>query len=106
MLTEILILLALVLVNGLFSGAEIAIVTVRKTRIEQLGEEGNRNALAIAQLRGNPERFLATVQVGITVVGAAAAAYGGDTLANEIVDASPRRVRSVRVLPSKVPNEP
>ncbi|HKO50101.1 MAG TPA: hemolysin family protein [Polyangiaceae bacterium] len=84
MLTEILVLLALVLVNGLFSGAEIAIVTVRKTRIEQLVGEGNRSARAIGQLRANPERFLATVQVGITVVGAAAAAYGGDTLANRL----------------------
>ena len=84
MLTELLVLLALVVVNGLFSGAEIAIVTVRKTRIDQLVEEGNRNARAIGQLRGNPERFLATVQVGITVVGAAAAAYGGDTLANRL----------------------
>jgi putative hemolysin len=84
MLTEVLILLALVLVNGLFSGAEIAIVTVRKTRIEQLVDEGNRGARAIGQLRANPERFLATVQVGITVVGAAAAAYGGDTLANRL----------------------
>ena len=61
MLTELLVLLALVVVNGLFSGAEIAIVTVRKTRIDQLVEEGNRNARAIGQLRGNPERFLATV---------------------------------------------
>jgi putative hemolysin len=84
MLTELLVLLCLVLVNGLFSGAEIAIVTVRKTRIEQLAEEGSRGALAIARLRANPERFLATVQVGITVVSAAAAAYGGDTLANRL----------------------
>lgn len=84
MLTELVVLLALVLVNGLFSGAEIAIVTVRKTRIEQLAEEGNRRARAIGHLRANPERFLATVQVGITVIGAAAAAYGGDTLANRL----------------------
>jgi putative hemolysin len=84
MVTELLVLLALVLVNGLFSGAEIAIVTVRKTRVEQLAEEGRRGAKAIAQLRANPERFLATVQIGITVVGAAAAAYGGDTLANRL----------------------
>jgi putative hemolysin len=84
MLTELLVLLGLVLINGLFSGAEIAIVTVRKTRIEQLVEQGSRGAAAIAQLRANPERFLATVQVGITVVGAAAAAYGGDTLANRL----------------------
>jgi putative hemolysin len=84
MLTELLILLALVLVNGLFSGAEIATVTVRKTRIEQLLQEGHPGARAMAELRANPERFLATVQIGITVVGAAAAAYGGDTLADRL----------------------
>lgn len=78
---ELLILLALVAINGLFSGAEIATVTMRKTRIEQLVQEGNRAARAIVKLRASPERFLATVQIGITVVGAAAAAYGGDTLA-------------------------
>ena len=81
---ELLVLLALVLVNGLFSGAEIATVTVRKTRIEQLLEEGKKSAKAIAELRANPERFLATVQIGITVVGAAAAAYGGDTFAERL----------------------
>lgn len=81
---EIAVLVVLVLINGLFSGAEIATVTVRKTRIEQLITEGRRGARAIAELRANPERFLATVQIGITVVGAAAAAYGGDTLAERL----------------------
>jgi putative hemolysin len=84
MVMELLVLLALVLMNGLFSGAEIATVTVRKTRIEQLVQEGRRSAKAIAVLRANPERLLATVQIGITVVGAAAAAYGGDTLADRL----------------------
>lgn len=84
MLTELLVLLALILVNGLFSGAEIATVTVRKTRIDQLLQEGKSSARAMAELRANPERFLATVQIGITVVGAAAAAYGGDTLADRL----------------------
>ncbi|MCK6550243.1 hemolysin family protein [Myxococcota bacterium] len=84
MLSEILILVALVLVNGLFAGAEIATVTVRKTRIDELVEGGSKAARAIAELRANPERFLATVQVGITVVSAAAAAYGGDTLADRL----------------------
>lgn len=84
MVMEFLVLLALVLVNGLFAGAEIATVTMRKTRIDQLVQEGRRSAKAIAALRANPERLLATVQVGITVVGATAAAYGGDTLADRL----------------------
>ena len=81
MITEIMVLLVLVLINGLFSGAEIATVTMRKTRIDQLLHDGSKRARAVAKLRANPERFLATVQIGITVVGAGAAAYSGDILA-------------------------
>ncbi|MDP2344036.1 MAG: hemolysin family protein [Deltaproteobacteria bacterium] len=84
MLLELLVLLTLVVVNGLFSGAEIATVTLRKTRIEQLVLEGKRGATSIAQLRANPERLLATVQVGITVISAAAAAYGGERLSARV----------------------
>lgn len=81
---ELSIILLLILLNGLFSGAEMATVTLRRSRLEQLVAEGRRGAAAVAQLRHNPERFLATVQIGITVVGAAAAAYGGDTLARRL----------------------
>lgn len=79
--TEILIILALVLLNGLFAGAEIAVITVRETRLKELLEAGRGSARALAALRNNPERFLATVQIGITVVGATAAAFGGATVA-------------------------
>ncbi|MGK4006024.1 hemolysin family protein [Sorangium sp. So ce1036] len=82
--SEILIILALVLVNGVFAGAEIAVVTLRKTRLEQLVQSGSRSARAVRRLRDNPERFLATVQIGITVVGATASAFGGSTLAQEL----------------------
>ncbi len=81
MIFELGIVFVLILVNGLFSGAEIATVTLRRTRLKQLLAEGKGSAHAVAELRKNPERFLATVQVGITVVGIAAAAYGGETLA-------------------------
>jgi putative hemolysin len=81
---EVLVIIVLVLLNGLFAGAEIATVTLRKTRIEQLLLEGRSGAKAIAELRAKPERFLATVQIGITFVGAAAAAYGGDTFAEHL----------------------
>lgn len=70
--------------NGVFAGAEIAIVTVRKTRLEQLVQSGSRRARAVKRLRDNPERFLATVQIGITVVGATASAFGGSTLAQDL----------------------
>ena len=76
-LIELAIILALVLANGVFAGAEIAIISLRKTRLAQLVEEGRASARAVKRLRDEPERFLATVQVGITVVGATAAAFGG-----------------------------
>jgi putative hemolysin len=74
----------LILVNGLFSGAEIAVVALRKTRLAQLVAGGSGAARAIERLRAEPERFLATVQIGITIVGASAAAFGGATLAAEL----------------------
>lgn len=80
MWSDVLVILALVLVNGLLSGAEIAIVTLRKTRLQALVDEGKSSARAVSELRSQPERFLATVQVGITVVSAAAAVYSGDRL--------------------------
>ena len=81
MLSEVLLVLALMVLNGVFSAAEIATLSVRKTRIAELVEAGSGGAKAVQWLRAQPERFLATVQVGITVVGTTAAAFGGDRLA-------------------------
>jgi len=79
--TELFVIVLLVLVNGIFAGAEIAVVALRKTRIDELAERGSGGARAVLALRKDPERFLATVQVGITVVSAAAAAVGGASIA-------------------------
>jgi len=83
-LTELLIILALTLAGGVFAGAEIAVVALRKTRLQELVDEGRRGARSLALLRAEPERFLATVQVGITVIGATAAAFGGATIAERL----------------------
>jgi magnesium and cobalt exporter, CNNM family len=83
-LIELIIILALIAAGGVFSGAEIAIVSVRKTRLQELAEEGRSGARSASALREQPERFLATVQVGITVIGATAAAFGGATIAARI----------------------
>ncbi|HEX2875139.1 MAG TPA: hemolysin family protein, partial [Polyangiaceae bacterium] len=82
--TELLIIFALVLANAVFSGAEIAIVALRKARVQELAERGSGGARAALRLREQPETFLATVQVGITVVGATAAAFGGSSLAKRL----------------------
>lgn len=84
MLIELVVIFVLVLANGVFAGAEIAVVALRKSRIQELADEGRGSARAVLALRKEPERFLATVQVGITVVGAAAAAVGGASLAERL----------------------
>lgn len=83
-LTEIVIIVVLVLVNAVFSGAEIAVVALRKNRIDELAAQGRGSARAVLRLRAQPETFLATVQVGITVVSATAAAFGGASLAERL----------------------
>lgn len=84
MVSELLIIFALVLANGVFAGSEIAVISIRKTRLKQLVDAGSASALALQRLRDNPERFLASVQVGITVVGSTAAAFGGASLAGRL----------------------
>jgi putative hemolysin len=81
---DLLIILALILANGLFAGAEIALLSVRKTRITEYARRGDRRGLAVQALRNQPERFLATVQIGLTVIGTAAAAFGGHSIAQSL----------------------
>jgi len=77
MIFQIILVFLLVLVNGFFAGAEIAVIAARKTNIRQFAEEGRKNARIVQQLQGDVERFLATVQVGMAVAGSAASAVGG-----------------------------
>jgi putative hemolysin len=74
---ELAIIIALTLANGFFSGSEIAIVSSRRSRLEALANTGKRSAQQAIQLADNPDRFLATVQVGITLIGTFSAAFGG-----------------------------
>ncbi|MGI5839513.1 MAG: hemolysin family protein [bacterium] len=89
-LWEIVIILLLINLNGLFSMAEIAVVSARKTRLRQLAEEGDAKAAAAAALTDNPNQFLATIQIGITLVGVLSGAFGGATLAGKIEPAVAR----------------
>jgi putative hemolysin len=84
MLPGIFIVLALILANGFFSGAEMAIVASRRGRLRALADQGDRRARAALELASSPDRFLPTVQIGITLVGTLAAAYGGDSLVSEL----------------------
>jgi putative hemolysin len=84
MIWEILLILALILANGLFAAAEIAIIAARRGRLEQRAAEGSRKAQWALDLSRNPDIFLPTVQIGITLVGAFAAAYGGRQIVDDL----------------------
>ncbi|MEI6224992.1 MAG: hemolysin family protein [Deltaproteobacteria bacterium] len=86
-LSQFAILLGLTAINAFFSGAEIAILSVRKSRLRELADAGSRRARSALALRDKPEQFLATVQVGITVVGASAGAFGGVVLEQPVANA-------------------
>ncbi|HEV7517883.1 MAG TPA: CNNM domain-containing protein, partial [Thermoanaerobaculia bacterium] len=80
MTTPILLLAAIVLcllANGFFSGSEIAIISIRRSRVEQLIAEGSRGARWVKHLQDNMDRFLATVQIGVTLMGTLAGVIGG-----------------------------
>src|SRR5215213_2794026 len=83
-LIELLIILALILLNAVFVAAEIALVTVRRTRIDQLVDEGNGAADRVKRLIAQPGRFLAVIQLGITFIGFLAAAFAGVSLTVEL----------------------
>ena len=81
---EVVIILALLIANGVFAMAEIAIVAARKNRLKKLADAGDASAKAALELASAPNRFLASVQIGITLIGVLAGAFGGATLAREI----------------------
>lgn len=84
---EILIILALILVNGLFALSEMAVVSARRSRLQADLEDGDKRAETALSLSEEPTRFLSTVQIGITLVGILAGAFGGSTIATGIADA-------------------
>jgi len=81
---EILFIVFLILLNGFFSMSETALVSTRKTRFQQLADEGDPRARTALALLDNPPRFLSTVQSGITLVGILMGAFGGTTIAGEL----------------------
>src|SRR5688500_15753777 len=81
---EIVIILALVVANGVFAMSEIAVVSSRKARLQARIAEGDGGARRALELAENPNRFLSTVQVGITLVGIFTGAFGGATLAEQL----------------------
>jgi len=86
LLVEIAIILVLILANGVFAAAEIAVVSARKGRLEEAVERGQHGAMVALELADNPNHFLSTVQVGITLIGTLVAAFGGARFADVLAD--------------------
>jgi len=82
--TEIIIVLSLIVANGIFSGSEMAVISARKVRLEQLLNQGNRNARVALNLANAPNNFLSTVQIGITLIGILNGAVAGSTIAKRL----------------------
>lgn len=83
---ELLIILLLILANGLLAMSEAAIISARKARLERMADGGNAGAKAALALSHNPTRFLSTTQIGITLVGIFAGAFGGATVSEKLAD--------------------
>lgn len=81
---EVVVILALIVLNGVFAMAEIAVVSSNVIRLQQRAEAGSSGAQLALTLAKQPNRFLATVQIGITLVGVFAGAFGGATLAEPL----------------------
>ena len=77
---ELLIILALILVNGLFSMSEISVVSSRKSKLDAQAKKGNKTARQILNVAENPDNFLSTVQIAITAVGLSTGMYSGESL--------------------------
>lgn len=81
---EIVIIILLIVLNGVFAMVEMAVISARKSRLQHLANEGNKNAQAVLDLKNSPNRFLSTVQIGITLIGILAGAFGGATIAENL----------------------
>lgn len=81
---EITIIILLILLNGILSMSEIAMVSARKSRLETAAKKGSKAAAAALKLANQPERFLSTIQIGITLIGILTGLYSGATLATNL----------------------
>jgi len=81
---EILLILFLIILNGVFSMSEIALISARKNRLETAAKKGNKNAKAALDLANSPNEFLSTVQIGITLIGILTGIFSGDKITTDV----------------------
>jgi putative hemolysin len=90
MIFDLTVVLVLTIANGLFSMSEMAVVSARKARLQEIAERGNTEAKAALALANSPNRFLSTVQIGITLITILTGVFGGATLSDPIASAIAR----------------
>jgi len=83
---EIAVVLLLILLNGVFALSELAVISSRKARLRQMANEGRRGAATALALAEEPHTFLSTVQIGITLIGVLAGAFGGATISGAVAE--------------------
>ncbi|RHJ83194.1 hemolysin family protein [Parabacteroides sp. AM08-6] len=83
---EVLIIIGLILLNGLLAMSEIALVSARKTRLEMEAKRGNKSAQTALQLASEPDKFLSTIQIGITLIGILTGLYSGEAFAYNLAE--------------------
>ena len=83
---NIVMVVVFVLIGGAFSGAEIALVSLRESQVRALADNGGRRGKSVQRLLSDPNRFLAAVQVGVTLAGFFSAAFGASTLSEPLAD--------------------
>ncbi|WP_080460883.1 CNNM domain-containing protein [Methanobrevibacter arboriphilus] len=81
---EIIIILILIVLNGVLAMSELAIVSSRRSKLQQMANEGKKHAKTVIELIDDPNQFLSTIQIGITLIGILAGAFGGATLAEPL----------------------
>ncbi|HJW30215.1 MAG TPA: CNNM domain-containing protein, partial [Saprospiraceae bacterium] len=81
---EILIILLLILINGIFSMSEIALVSARKNRLNYAAQRGHRGAKMALDLQSSPSKLLSTVQIGITLIGLLTGIYSGEKITHDV----------------------
>ncbi|WP_099462961.1 hemolysin family protein [Parabacteroides provencensis] len=83
---EIVIIIGLIVLNGVLSMSEIALVSARKARLEMEAKRGNKSAKKALQLSNEPDKFLSTIQIGITLIGILTGLYSGEAFAKDFAD--------------------
>lgn len=83
-MNDIFVIIALILLNGIFSMSEIALISARKSRLVSDARQGSRGAATALKLADDPDRFLSTIQIGITLIGILTGLYSGAALAEDV----------------------